>query len=74
MPVPHTKQRRQAQGLYASLSWRKPGSPETLEAGREFWFVKAMDSLQDSLTRSPLPFTDTQREQIIALLRAGDPA
>lgn len=68
MAVLHTKPRRQAQAIYASLTWRKPGSPETLEAGREFWFVKTIDDLQDSLTRSPLPFTDEQREQIIAVV------
>jgi hypothetical protein len=71
MPTTLTKQRRQTQALYASLSWRKPGSPETLEAGREFWFVKTMDDLLDSLARSPLPFTDEQRQRIAELLAAG---
>jgi hypothetical protein len=45
MPLPRTKQRRDAQAAYASLHFRKPGSPETLEAGRRFWFLKATDSL-----------------------------
>lgn len=52
---------------YASLSRWKPGSPESQEAGREFWCAKAIQDLQDSLARSPLPFTDEQRQRIIEL-------
>jgi hypothetical protein len=29
-----------------------------------------MDSLQDAITRSPLPFTDEQRDRIVAVLAA----
>ena len=65
--MPKTTQPR-AQARYASLSHWKPGSPESQEAGREFWSAKAIQDLQDSLARSPLPFTDAQREQIIAVL------
>ena len=65
-PLPRTNTKQQAR--YASLSYWKPGSPESHEAGRDFWCAKAIQDLKDSLARSPLPFTDAQREQIIAVL------
>ena len=69
MPANHTLNPERAR--WASLNYWKPGSPETLEAGRDFWSAKAMKDLEDSLARSPLPFTDEQRERLAALLRAG---
>jgi hypothetical protein len=64
----------QQQARYASLTHWKPGSSESQEAGRDFWCAKAIQDLQDSLTRSPLPFTDEQRQRIAALMLSGDPA
>jgi hypothetical protein len=56
------------QSRYASLTHWKPGSPESQEAGRDFWCAKAIQDLQDCLARSPLPFTDEQRQRITELL------
>ena len=66
--MPRTLTQKQAR--YASLAHWKPGSPESQEAGREFWCAKAIQNLQDSLARSPLPFTDEQRHAITELLAA----
>lgn len=57
------------QSRYASLTHWKPGSPESQEAGRDFWSAKAFADLADSIARSPLAFTDEQRQRIIELLR-----
>ena len=35
---------------------------------------EAIQDLQDSLARSPLPFTEEQRQRIAALMLSGDPA
>ena len=59
------------QSRYASLTHWKPGSPEADEAGRKFWSAKALADLQESIARSPLPFTQSQRDQIVAVLRNG---
>jgi hypothetical protein len=59
----------QQQARYASLTHWKPGSPESQEAGREFWSAKAFADLADSIARSPLPFTDEQRQRLTELLR-----
>jgi hypothetical protein len=67
MPVPNTRA-TQAQAEYASWMARQPGSPEALDAGRKFWFVKAVAILSDCMSRSPLPWTDEQRQEITDLL------
>ena len=66
--MPNTLTAR-TQAVYASLSCASPVAP-TPEAGREFWCVKAIQDRLDSLARSPLPFTDEQRERIVELLVA----
>jgi hypothetical protein len=66
MPRPHTV--IQTQARYASLAHWRPGSAEAQEAGREFWFAKALSDLQDSVARSPLPFTKEQRARITELM------
>jgi hypothetical protein len=59
---------------WASLSYWHPGSPEAQEAGRDFWCAKAIQDLKDALVRSPLPFTDEQRDQIIAVVLSAEAA
>jgi hypothetical protein len=67
LPTPNTS-RTQAQAEYASLMARKPDSDEAREAARRFFFVKMLDALRDGLNRSPLPFTDEQRQALADLL------
>ena len=67
MPVPHTRA-TQAQAVYASLSSTKRGTPEHQRAAAEYYFVKALTTLQDSLSRSPVPWTDEQRAEITEIL------
>jgi hypothetical protein len=55
---------------WASLSYWHPDSPDAYEAGRTFFFAKAIADLQESLTRSPLPFTAEQRKHLTDLLVA----
>jgi hypothetical protein len=51
--------RRSPAGSLVAPSPKKPVA--------EFWCAKAIQDLQDSLARSPLPFTDEQRQRIIEL-------
>jgi hypothetical protein len=59
------------QADYASLTYRKPGSPEAEEASRKFWCARLIENVEEVLAKSP-PFTQAQRDEIIAVLCAGD--
>ena len=64
---------RQLQAHVATTANYKRGSPEHEEARRKFWSARALRDVKDAVAKSP-PFTQAQREEIIAVLCAGDPA
>jgi hypothetical protein len=50
-----------------------PGSPEHADALRDYWSARAVMRLKEIVGKSP-PFTQAQREAIIAVFDGGDPA